>query len=564
MGVDDNFFDLGGTSLGLMEVHAHIKRSMTSDITVVEMFQYPRISALAERMTRTAPARATARPARDPSRSQDNLVAIVGMSGRFPGARNVEQFWRNLRGGVESISHFNEAELEDSFPDEVRRQPNFVKARPILDEVDQFDADFFGMYAREAELTDPQHRVFLECAWEALESAGCDPRAFNGAIGVFAGCSINTYFLEHVCRDRRTIEEFTSNYQVGLYPMLLGAGLDFLATRVSYKLDLKGPSLTLQTACSTSLLAVAQACQSLILGQSDMALAGGVSITFPQKRGYLHLEGGMVSADGTCRTFDANASGTIFGSGAGVVALKRLADAQRDGDHIYAVIRGCGVNNDGAAKVGFTAPSIDGQAAAIEMAHANAGVDARSISYVECHGTATPLGDPIEVAALTKAFQASTSDRQFCAVGSVKSNIGHLDAGAGVVGLIKTALALKHGVIPATLHFTAPNPQIDFAATPFYVNSKLTEWPRGAGPRRAGVSAFGVGGTNVHVVLEEAPGQGVGALRAEAGDATPVPSELLVVSARSEAALAAAETIWPRTCAARAKNRWPISPPRSR
>jgi amino acid adenylation domain-containing protein len=533
VGVDDNFFDLGGTSLGLMEVHANIKRSMTSDITVVEMFQYPRISALAERMTRKEPARVATRGVRDHSRSEDNLIAIVGMSGRFPGARNVEQFWRNLQGGVESITHFGETELEDSFSDEVRRQPNFVKARPILEEVDQFDADFFGMYAREAELTDPQHRVFLECAWEALESAGYDPRGFNGSIGVFAGCSINTYFLEHVCRDRRTLEEFTSNYQVGSYPMLLGAGLDFLSTRVSYKLDLKGPSLTLQTACSTSLLAVAEACQSLILGQSDMALAGGVSITFPQKRGYLHLEGGMVSADGTCRTFDANATGTIFGSGAGVVALKRLADAQRDGDHIFAVVRGYGINNDGASKVGFTAPSIDGQAAAIEMAHANAGVDARSISYVECHGTATPLGDPIEVAALTKAFQASTSDRQFCAVGSVKSNIGHLDAGAGVVGLIKTALSLKHGQIPPTVHFTAPNPQIDFASTPFYVSSKLTEWPRGDGPRRAGVSAFGVGGTNVHVVLEEAPSS-------DAREAPPQVSELLVLSARSESALAAA------------------------
>jgi amino acid adenylation domain-containing protein len=535
VGVDDNFFDLGGTSLGLMEVHAHIKRSMSSDITVVEMFQYPRISALAERMTRTAPARAATRGARDRARGEDNLVAIVGMSGRFPGARNVGQFWRNLRDGVESISHFSEAELEDSFSDEVRRQPNFVKARPILDEVDQFDADFFGMYAREAELTDPQHRVFLECAWEALESAGCDPRSYAGSIGVFAGSSINTYFLEHVCRDRRTIEEFTSSYQVGCYPMLLGAGADFLSTRVSYKLDLKGPSISMETACSTSLLTVAQACQSLILGQSDMALAGGVSITFPQKRGYLHLEGGMVSADGTCRTFDANATGTIFGSGAGVVALKRLSDAQRDGDHIFAVIRGFGVNNDGAAKVGFTAPSIDGQAAAIEMAHANAGVDARSISYVECHGTATPLGDPIEVAALTKAFQASTSDKQFCAVGSVKSNIGHLDVGAGIVGLIKTALSLEHGVIPATLHFTAPNPQIDFASTPFYVNSKLTEWPRAGGPRRAGVSAFGVGGTNVHMILEEAPA-------VETREANPRASELLIVSARSEATLAAARS----------------------
>ena len=243
----------------------------------------------------------------------------------------------------------------------------------------------------------------------------------------------------------------------------------------------------------------------------------------------------MVSADGTCRTFDATATGTIFGSGAGVVALKRLSDAQRDGDHIFAVIRGCGVNNDGASKVGFTAPSIDGQAAAIEMAHANAGVEARSISYVECHGTATPLGDPIEIAALTKAFQASTSERQFCAVGSVKSNIGHLDAGAGVVGLIKTALSLKHGVIPASLHFTAPNPQIDFASTPFYVNSKLAEWPRANGPRRAGVSAFGVGGTNVHVVLEEPPD-------IEAREAPPMASELLVVSARSESSLAAART----------------------
>jgi acyl transferase domain-containing protein len=254
--------------------------------------------------------------------------------------------------------------------------------------VERFDAPFFSMYAREAELTDPQHRLFLEICWEALEDAGYDPARYPGAIGVFAGSSPNTYFLNNVCADRRTIEEFTSNYQVGCYPMLLGSGQDFLATRVSYKLDLKGPSLTLQTACSTSLVAIAKACQSLLLFESDMALAGGVSITFPQKRGYQHLEGGMVSADGTCRPFDADASGTIFGSGAGVVVLKRLEDAQRDGDQIYAVIRGSGINNDGAGKVGFTAPSVDGQAAVIEMALAAAGVDARSVSYVECHGTA--------------------------------------------------------------------------------------------------------------------------------------------------------------------------------
>ena len=535
VGLDENFFDLGGTSLGLIEVHSLISRSMASDLRVVEMFQYPRISALAERLAQPGgTARIAAAPTQGPG---SGFVAIVGLAGRFPGARTIEEFWSNLRSGVESISRFSEAELEDSFGDEVRRAPNFVKARPILTAVDEFDAEFFGMYAREAELTDPQQRVFLECAWEALESAGCDPRSYPGSIGVFAGCSINTYFLEHVCRDRKTLEEFTSSYQVGCYPMLLGAGLDFLATRVSYKLNLRGPSVNVQSACSTSLLAVAQACQSLLLRQSDMALAGGVSITFPQKRGYQHLEGGMVSRDGTCRTFDASSTGTIFGSGAGVVALKRLEDAERDADHVFAVIRGCGINNDGAAKVGFTAPSIDGQAAAIAAAHANARIDARSVGYVECHGTATPLGDPIEIAALTKAFGASTTDRQFCAVGSVKSNIGHLDAAAGVVGLIKTALALEHELIPASLHFQTPNPQIDFGATPFYVNSKLTEWPRGAVTRRAGVSAFGLGGTNVHVVLEEAPAVPAPRLAQERPG---MAEELLIVSARSDAAVAAA------------------------
>ncbi len=462
-------------------------------------------------------------------------VAIIGMAGRWPGAKTVDEFWRNLCAGVESITRFEDSELEDSFGAEIRGAPNYVKARPILENVDQFDAEFFGMYAKEAELTDPQHRLFLECSWEALEDAGYDPAAYRGAIGVFAGSSINTYLLNNVCGDRRTIEEFTSSYQVGCYPLLLGAGPDFLATRVSYKLDLKGPSLTLQTACSTSLLAVAQACQSLLLYQADMALAGGVSITFPQKRGYQHLEGGMVSADGTCRPFDADATGTIFGSGAGVVLLKRLEDAIADGDHIYAVVRGAGVNNDGASKVGFTAPSAPGQAAVIEMAHAAAGVDPRSISYVECHGTATPLGDPIEIAGLTKAFAAGTNDVQFCAIGSVKGNVGHLDAAAGVTGLIKTALALKHRMLPPSLHYRRPNPQIDFSRTPFFVNAALIPWTESGTPRRAGVSAFGVGGTNVHVVLEQPPGTA----------STPEPSangrpQLIVLSARSAAALDAA------------------------
>jgi amino acid adenylation domain-containing protein len=462
-------------------------------------------------------------------------VAIIGMAGRWPGAKTSDEFWRNLCAGVESTTRFQDSELEDSFGAEIRSAPNFVKARPILEDVDQFDAEFFGMYAKEAELTDPQHRLFLECSWEALEDAGYDPAAYPGAIGVFAGSSINTYLLNNVCGDRRTIEEFTSSYQVGCYPLLLGAGADFLATRVSYKLDLKGPSFTLHTACSTSLLAVAQACQSLLLYQADMALAGGVSITFPQKRGYQHLEGGMVSADGTCRPFDADATGTIFGSGAGVVLLKRLEDAIADGDHIYAVVRGAGVNNDGASKVGFTAPSAQGQAAVIEMAHAAAGVDPRSISYVECHGTATPLGDPIEIAGLTKAFAAGTNDVQFCAIGSVKGNVGHLDAAAGVTGLIKTALALKHRMLPPSLHYRRPNPQIDFSRTPFFVNAALTPWTETGTPRRAGVSAFGVGGTNVHVILEQPPGTAP-TPASSANDR----SQLIVLSARSAAALDAA------------------------
>jgi amino acid adenylation domain-containing protein len=460
-------------------------------------------------------------------------VAIIGMAARLPGAANLDEFWRNLCAGVESITRFQDADLEDSFSAEIRSAPNFVKARPILDNVDQFDAPFFAMHAREAELTDPQHRVFLECSWEALEDAGYDPSSNAGAIGVFAGSSPNTYFLNNVCADRRTIDEFTSNFQVGSYPMLLGAGQDFLATRVSYKLDLKGPSLTIQSACSTSLLAVAKACQSLLLYESDMALAGGVSISFPQRRGYQHLDGGMVSADGTCRPFDAEASGTIFGSGCGVVLLKRLEDALRDGDHVYAVIRGSGVNNDGASKVGYTAPSVSGQAGAIEMALASAGVDARSISYVECHGTATPMGDPIEVAGLTQAFAASTDALQFCAIGSVKSNIGHLDAAAGVTGLIKAALSLQHRLLPPTLHYRHPNKQIDFARTPFFVNDKLTQWNQ-PGPLRAGVSAFGVGGTNVHVIVEEAPRRSSTA----SGSATHADAQLLVLSARSAAALA--------------------------
>jgi amino acid adenylation domain-containing protein len=459
----------------------------------------------------------------------EGRIAIIGMSGRFPGAQDVATFWRNLCEGVESVTFFTDDQLEDGADPATRASAGYVKARPVLADVDQFDAEFFDMRDREAALTDPQHRVFLECAWEALEDAGHDPAVYRGAIGVFAGCSMNTYFLNNICRDRQAIEDFTDTFQVGEYPVLMGAGREFLATRASYKLDLRGPSLTIQTACSTSLVAVAQACQSLLLYQSDMALAGGASISFPQHRGYLHQEGGMVSADGHCRPFDASASGTIFGSGAGVVLLKRLEDAIADGDHIYAVILGCGLSNDGAGKVGFTAPSVDGQVAAIEQALAQAGVGAGSVGYVECHGTATPLGDPIEVAALTKAFRQSTEAQAYCAIGSVKGNIGHLDAAAGVAGLIKTALMLRNRELAPSLNFEAPNPHIAFEGGPFLVNTTRAPWPDGVEPRRAGVSSLGVGGTNAHVVLEEPPARA-------AGNALSRP-ELLTLAARSPSAV---------------------------
>ncbi len=432
-------------------------------------------------------------------------IAIVGMSGRFPGARNVRELWSNIRNGVESVTRFKPDELEDSFSQDVRSGSDYVPARAVLDDVDMFEPEFFGMHAREASLTDPQHRLLLECAWEALEDAGYDPKTYKGPVGVFAGAAFNSYLIRHVCADRAAIEEITSNYQVGSYAEISGSLADFLATRVAYKLDLKGPAINVQSACSTSAVAIVQACQSLLLYQSDMALAGGVSITFPQKRGYQTMEGGIVSHDGHCRPFDADADGTIFGAGAGVVLLKRLDDAIADGDEIYAVIRGFGINNDGSQKIGFTAPSVEGQAAAIAAAHAMAEVDAGSIGYVECHGTATPLGDPIEFNGLVKAFRATTDEKNFCALGAVKANFGHLDAAAGVTGVIKTALVLKAAELPPLVNFKRPNRHIDLASSPFKISAELTPWAESATPRRAGVSAFGMGGTNVHMVLEEAP-----------------------------------------------------------
>jgi len=423
-------------------------------------------------------------------------VAVVGMAGRFPGARTLDEFWHNLSCGVESITHFSDEELLVSgVPAAHLADSRYVKAAPVLDESGHFDAGFFGYSPMEARTMDPQHRVLLELAHEALENAGHDPDRCEGRIGVFAGSALNTYFM-HVGLHRRLAEEYI--------PTLIGNDKDFLSTRISYKLNLKGPSITVQTACSTSMVAVHLACQSLLSEETDVALAGAVSVRVPHQAGYFCDGGGVVSPDAHVRAFDARANGTVFGSGGGILVLKRLADAIAERDNIRAVIKGSAVNNDGSAKAGYTAPSVDSQAAAVTEALANAGVEADTIGYLEAHGSGTPVGDPIEVRALTKAFRTFTKGRGFCAIGSVKTNVGHLDAAAGVTGIIKTILALEHRQLPPSLHFTEANPEIDFPSTPFYVNSELRDWTSD-GPRRAGVMSTGMGGTNAHVVLEEAP-----------------------------------------------------------
>ena len=450
-------------------------------------------------------------------------IAIIGLAGRFPGAANVAEFWANLVAGRETISTLSDAQLLAAGfdPAVLRADPSFVPARGILDRPDWFDAAFFGISPREAEVMDPQQRVFLEEAWTALEDAGIDPARSPGAIGVFAGMSNNTYFTHNVAGNPELLDA------VGPLTAMMANEKDYLATRTAYKLDLRGPALNIYTACSTSLVAVCQAVSALQTYQCDIALAGGISITFPQERGYESQEGGITSPDGHCRAFDRAAAGTVFSSGVGIVVLKRLADALNDGDRVVAVIKGAALNNDGASKVSFTAPSVEGHAEVIALAHALAGFTPETISYVEAHGTATPLGDPIEIAGLTQAFGSTA--RKTCALGSVKTNIGHLDAAAGIAGLIKTALALQHRQLPASLHFNEPNPQLQLESSPFYVNDQLRPWPQQTTPRRAGVSSFGVGGTNAHVVLEEAP------------DALPgtasVRPQVLVLSAKTAQAL---------------------------
>jgi acyl transferase domain-containing protein/acyl carrier protein len=462
--------------------------------------------------------------AHHPSRT-DHSIAIIGMSGRFPGAPSIERFWENLRYGVESIASFSRADLQAAGVDSLAfDNPAYVPAGSVLEDVELFDAPFFGFSPREAESLDPQHRLFLETAWHALEDAGYDAATFPGLVGVYGGCAMSSY-LDHL----QANPEFMA--LLGYLQVHIGNDKDYLTTRVSYKLDLKGPSFSIQTACSTSLLAVAVAGDHLLSGQCDMALAGGVCVRVPQKSGYYFEPGGIFSPDGHCRVFDENAAGVVFGNGVGVVVLRRLADALADGDPIHAVVKGWAVNNDGAAKGSFAAPSLEGQADVVARAQAHAGVRAETITYVEAHGTGTSVGDPVEIGALTTAFRASTPNRGFCAVGSVKTNVGHLDPAAGVASLIKTVLALEHREIPPSLNCDTLNPAIDFADSPFYVNRELRPWTYEDGPRRAGVSGFGIGGTNVHLVLEQAPAV------AESDD--PRRHHLLVLSARSQPALEA-------------------------
>ena len=521
IGVHDNFFDVGGNSLLLIRLQTILKEELDLDVPTVDLFRHSSIAALAGHVGRNekTPSQPYDRT-QNPAQIGTTDIAVIGMACRFPGSPDARTFWDHLVRGVEGLRQLEERELlETGIEPELFQRPDYVKTGGFLDDVAGFDASFFGFSPREAERIDPQHRIYLECSWHALEDAAYDPVTYAGKIGVFAACADNHY-QGHVGDMRTSVQD---------YQLMLANSKDFLASRVAYKLSLRGPAITVQTACSSSLVAVHQACNSLRLGECHMALAGGVSLMLPHKAGYLYREGMILSRDGHCRAFDVDANGTAIGNGVGVVVLKPLHLAEADNDCIYAVIRGTAVNNDGSQKAGYTAPSIEGQATVIRMALDHAGFSPASISYIEAHGTGTPMGDPIEVAALNQVFSANILPAS-CALGSVKTNIGHLNAASGIAGFIKTVLALHHRILPVSLHFKEPNPRIDFQSGPFYVNNQTVAWPEQATSRRAGVSSFGIGGTNAHVVLEEA------SFEKHTGPASEQP-ELILLSARSDTAI---------------------------
>ena len=495
IGLDDNFFQLGGNSLLALKTIAELKQQYNYTIAVTKLYQYPTVGGLASLLSDTNKSALLPIHKKNKDNNTNRDVAIIGMAGRFPGANTIDEFWELLVEGRETTSFFSVDEIDKSIPSDVKNNSAYVKARGIIDKADEFDAEFFGFNPRSAELMDPQHRVFLEIAWEVLEKTGHLPQKYAGTVGVFAGCGYNTYYDNNVLTNPEIVEK-TGHFQVRLLNEK-----DYIATRTAYQLNLQGSAVAVYAACSTSLLAVAQAVSSIRDGQCSVAIAGAASITSPIKSGHLYEEGSIMSSDGHCRPFDALATGTVFSDGAGVVLLKSMEDALHDGDTIYGVIKGVGINNDGAVKSSFSGPSAQGQAGAIAMAIYDAGIDASSIGYIEAHGTATPLGDPIEIEGLNIAF-GEQDRKQFCAIGSIKSNMGHLTAASGVAGLIKTILALRNKQIPPSLFYQHINPNIDIDDSPFYVNANLKPWDTND-IRRAGVSSFGVGGTNVHVVVEE-------------------------------------------------------------
>ena len=531
IGRHDRFADLGGKSLQVIQLLAKLRRHFQKPLSAAELFQHSTVAAQAELFTEQEQA-ATEQTSAASSNDESRDIAIIGMSCRLPDSPNVHQFWQNLLDGKECLTQLSDEELLSANvdPAKVRNDPGYVPVKGLMENVENFDAKFFGVIPNEAKLMDPQHRVFLELAWDCLEDAGYNSEEYEGKIGLWAGNYLDTYALSNLATDREFLADWIPSIQVGSLQAELGNDKDYLATRVAFKLNLRGPAMTVQTACSTSLVAISTACQSLRANACDMAMAGGITITLPEKKGYYFTPDGILSQDGSCRTFDEQATGTVFSNGAGIVLLKRLDDALRDGDHVHAIIKGCALNNDGGRKHSYTAPSIDGQAGVIKDAIADAGIDPSTISYVEAHGTGTPLGDPIEVAGLTKAFRdLGVTHNQGCALGSVKPSVGHLDIASGVTATIKTAFSLEHGKIPATLHFQKANPKIDFASSPFHVNDRLTDWQPKDGPRRAGISSFGVGGTNAHIILEEPPQQ--------ESSHSPRPFQFFPLSARSDEAL---------------------------
>ncbi len=529
IGPSDNFFDLGGNSLVGLKVVQELGRALEREVLPLALYEAPTVRSLALYLEQGSESEASASPATvGETQAGEGGIAIIGMAGRFPGAPSVESLWDNLLEGREGITYFSDEELLGAGVDpSLVDNPRYVKAGAILEEIDRFDAELFGESPREAELLDPQHRLFLECAWEALENAGHDPKRYRGKTGVFGGSNLSTYLIQMAASP----ELFGSLQQ-------MQAGLansnDSLTTRVSYKLNLRGPSIAVQTFCSTSAVATHLACESLGRGECDMALAGGVRVAVPHRVGYLSEPGGIESPDGYTRTFDANGKGAVLGNGVAILVLKRLADAVEQGDHIYAVIKGSAINNDGSRKVGYTAPSVTAVAEVVSQAIAKAGVSADTISYVEAHGSATELGDPIEVAALTRAFRAhgtaEDEKNQYCAIGSIKSSVGHLDRAAGVTALVKTALALERAELPPSLNFKTPNPKLDLEQSPFFVQTRRTAWETNGNPRRAGVNVQGIGGTNLHFVLEQPPAE-------TTGERPSRPLQLLALSANSATAI---------------------------